>query len=74
MRAPHVDVSEFHGKHLFSTQAKTRRLRSLRRSLPLSIQMGHRPVLDESVDQEDDPLRVEELISFLREGNSIGEL
>lgn len=56
-------LGRFHSRH-FSTEEKTRRLRSRRR--------GSAPSCTAVIDTE--PLRMEELMDFLREGNSIREL
>lgn len=67
----HIADSDMHlhRRRQFSTEQKTRRLRSMRKSLPLPIRLGR-----ESDRDEVEPLCMEELMEFLREGNSIREL
>lgn len=55
---------QYSSRH-FSTEEKTRRLRSMRR--------GSAPPIGLHADS-DEPLRMEELIEFLRQGNSIRQL
>lgn len=60
----------------FSTEAKTRRLRSLKRvSAPALMKTS--PIDDEEEPEEEEehePLRMEELMDFLRGGNSMRDL
>lgn len=64
----------------FSTEAKTRRLRSIKRmSAPAVAQQAaqHITLAEENIDpadEEEEPLRMEELMDFLREGNSMRDL
>ena len=58
----------------FSTEEKTRRLRSMRMSAPLPIRLGDAYQADGNQDLVAQPLRLEELMAFLREGNSMREL
>lgn len=62
----------------FSTEAKTRRLRSLKRvSAPaVAQQAAEHTSLVENIrpNDEEEPLRMEELMDFLREGNSMRDL
>lgn len=64
----------------FSTEAKTRRLRSLKRvSAPALMKTStvddeEEPEEEEEEEEEHEPLRMEELMDFLREGNSMRDL
>lgn len=80
-----VEESEgaFDEQRQFSTEAKTRRLRSLKRmSSPEPIRqralkdtmLGENASTKEDEKEEDQPLRMEELMDFLREGNSMRDL
>ncbi|KUI72478.1 hypothetical protein VM1G_07449 [Cytospora mali] len=62
--SPHrLQIRRYNSRH-FSTEENTRRLRTMRR--------GFEPAGGPNADSE--PLRVEELMEFLREGNSIRDL
>lgn len=62
----------------FSTAEKTRRLRSLRgRKSPLASEFGVEDTMvvpHEQDEEDEEPLRVEELMAYLREGRSIRDL
>lgn len=62
----------------FSTEAKTRRLRSLKRvsapALMKTSSIDDEGEAEEEEEEEHEPLRMEELMDFLREGNSMRDL
>lgn len=69
--------SDSYRLHHFSTEEKTRRFRSMRMSLPPlgGLQLDHTAGAGDSGDDAgSEPLRMEELMSFLREGNSLRQL
>lgn len=82
-RSESLDEQDLLDGRQFSTEAKMRRLRLLRRrSSPMQIHGFGNPMLSETTageeeeeeEEKEEPLGMDELMSFLREGNSMREL